>query len=58
MLRAKGNADERNTKLRVVRSDVESLQALAQHFTDAQPAEGPAIIDERRERLPEGKCVA
>jgi hypothetical protein len=44
LLRTKGNADERNAKLRVVCSDLECLRVYVQHVADAHVADGPAII--------------
>jgi hypothetical protein len=44
LLRTKGNADERNARLRVVCADLEYLRVYVQHVADAHLADGPAII--------------
>jgi hypothetical protein len=44
LLRTKGNPQERNAKLRVVISDLQTLQVYVQHVANAHVADGPAII--------------
>jgi hypothetical protein len=45
LLRTKGKAQERDAKLRVVISDLQSLRLYVQHIADAHIADGPAIIE-------------
>ena len=44
LFRTKGNAEERNAKLRVVLADLERLRVYVQHLADGHKADGPAII--------------